>query len=122
MIRPMDFDRSADVWTYRPESHKTEHHGKERIIYIGPQAQGILLRYLARDVAAYCFRPIDSEAKRRTANTRPVGRHSPVAISRAPIARPRPSVRLAIATALTHFAGQSIEAATWRFHTRTCPC
>ena len=38
-LRPVDVDRSGDVWEYRPESHKTEHHGRERIIYIGPQAQ-----------------------------------------------------------------------------------
>ena len=32
-------DRSGEVWQYRPGSHKTEHHGRERIIYIGPKAQ-----------------------------------------------------------------------------------
>lgn len=67
MIRPMDLNRIADVWIYRPESHKTEHHGKERSIYIGPQAQAILRRYLVRDTTAYCFRPSDSEAKRLAA-------------------------------------------------------
>lgn len=67
LIRPMDLDRSDDVWIYRPESHKTEHHDRERVVFIGPLAQGVLLRYLARDVAAYCFRPCDSEAKRRAA-------------------------------------------------------
>ena len=45
-LRPVDLDRSGDVWEYRPESHKTEHHGRERIIYIGPQAQQVLLPYL----------------------------------------------------------------------------
>jgi integrase len=49
---------------YRPESHKTEHHSKDRIIPVGPQAQEVLLRYLARDTQAQCFRPCDSEAKR----------------------------------------------------------
>ena len=47
MIRPCDVDRSGEVWQYRPESHKTEHHGHERIIYIGPQAQAVLLPLLA---------------------------------------------------------------------------
>ncbi len=65
MMRPCDIDRSGSIWVYRPESHKTEHHGRERIILIGPKAQGVLLRYLARDSQAYCFRPCDSEAKRR---------------------------------------------------------
>lgn len=64
-VRPCDVDRTGDVWLYRPESHKTEHHGRERVIFIGPKGQGVLLRYLARDPMAYCFRPCDSEAKRR---------------------------------------------------------
>jgi integrase len=67
LLRPMDVDRTGDVWIYRPESHKTEHHGRDRLIYLGPQAQGTLLRYLARDAMTYCFRPCDSEAKRRAA-------------------------------------------------------
>jgi integrase len=67
ILRPMDLDRSSEVWSYRPESHKTQHHGRERVICIGPQAQGVLLRYLARDASAYCFRPCDSEAKRLAA-------------------------------------------------------
>lgn len=41
-------DRSGDVWTYRPPKHKTEHHGKQRIIAIGPKAQEILTPYLFR--------------------------------------------------------------------------
>lgn len=67
ILRPMDLDRSSAVWSYRPASHKTQHHGKDRVIFIGPQAQAILLRYLARDPAAHCFRPCDSEAKRLAA-------------------------------------------------------
>jgi integrase len=67
MIRPCDIDRSTDPWQYRPQSHKTQHHGRERIIFIGPQAQSVLLRYLARDSKSYCFRPCDSEVKRRSA-------------------------------------------------------
>jgi integrase len=64
-IRPVDIDRSADVWEYRPRSHKTEHHGHSRVIFVGPQAQAVLLRYLARDPETNCFRPCDSESKRR---------------------------------------------------------
>lgn len=64
-LRPADIDRSRDVWRYTPQSHKTEHRGRQRIILIGPKAQAILLRYLARDPVMYCFRPCDSEAKRR---------------------------------------------------------
>ena len=63
-IRPVDVDRNGEVWLYRPESHKTEHHGRERIIYIGPQAQDVLLPYLLRDAQVHCFQPVESEQKR----------------------------------------------------------
>src|SRR3972149_1491459 len=64
IMRPCDIDRAGEGWGYRPRSHKTEHCGHKRVIFIGPQAQSILLRYLARDPEAHCFRPVDSEAKR----------------------------------------------------------
>jgi integrase len=67
IMRPRDIDRSGEVWEYRPESHKTERYGRERIVFLGPQTQSILLRYLVRDAEMYCFRPCDSEAKRRAA-------------------------------------------------------
>ena len=67
MIRPCDVNRSVDPWEYRPQSHKTQYRGRVRIIFIGPQAQAILLPYLARDAEAHCFRPCDSESKRRAA-------------------------------------------------------
>jgi hypothetical protein len=70
-MRPRDIDRISaahkGVWLYRPASHKTQHLGHDRVIFIGPLAQAVLLRYLARDSDAYCFRPCDSEAKRRAA-------------------------------------------------------
>jgi integrase len=47
-MRPEDIDRNGDVWTYTPTSHKTEHHGKSRTIYIGPQAQQILAPWLLK--------------------------------------------------------------------------
>jgi integrase len=62
---PCDVDTSGDVWCYAPASHKTEHHGRQRRIYIGPRAQAILRPYLLREKTAYCFRPLDSERKRR---------------------------------------------------------
>jgi integrase len=65
IVRPCDIERSGETWTYRPESHKTEHHGRDRVIFIGPKAQAVMLRYLARDASMYCFRPCDSEEKRR---------------------------------------------------------
>ncbi len=54
-----------DVWEYRPGSHKTEHHGRSRVILIGPRAQAILRPYLVRGEDDYCFSPAESERKRR---------------------------------------------------------
>jgi integrase len=64
-MRPCDIDRTGEVWEYRPASHKTEHHGRRRVIFIGPAAQQILLPYLLRDPEGYCFAPADSERKRK---------------------------------------------------------
>jgi len=63
-LRPADVDRSAEVWEYRPRSHKTEHHGRQRTVYIGPQAQDVLRPYLLREAEAHCFSPAESERKR----------------------------------------------------------
>lgn len=64
-LRPCDVDTSGPVWTYTPESHKTQHHGRQRIICIGPKGQDILRPYLLREKTSYCFSPADSERKRR---------------------------------------------------------
>ena len=54
-MRPGDIDRSGDVWEYRPGSHKTEHHGRTRTIYIGPEAQVVLRPFLLRAADTPCF-------------------------------------------------------------------
>ncbi len=41
-MRGTDFDTSATVWAYRPNSHKLEHQGHERIVFLGPEAQAEL--------------------------------------------------------------------------------
>lgn len=41
-------DRSADVWVYRPPSHKTASKGKHREIAIGPKSKAVLSKYLFR--------------------------------------------------------------------------
>jgi integrase len=65
ILRPCDLDTSAPVWTYRPESHKTDYHGHQRIIMIGPKGQDVLRPYLLREKTSYCFVPAESERKRR---------------------------------------------------------
>ena len=51
MLRPCDVDRSEVVWRYTPQRHKTEHHGHERVIMVGPKAQTVLMPYLLRETA-----------------------------------------------------------------------
>ncbi|TWT35210.1 Tyrosine recombinase XerC [Posidoniimonas corsicana] len=69
-LRPVDIDRSADVWRYQVVGHKTEHYGKSRVIWFGPKAQAILSKYLLRDPEAFCFNPSELPNPRRTAGDR----------------------------------------------------
>ena len=55
-MRTGEIDRSGPVWVYRPRSHKTEHHGKDRIIPIGPKAQLLLAPFLQADPDRFIFR------------------------------------------------------------------
>ena len=41
-IRPCDIDRSGAIWEVNVIGHKTEHHGKSRMLFFGPKAQAIL--------------------------------------------------------------------------------
>lgn len=90
IIRPGDVDRSRDVWEYRPHQHKTEHLGRERVIFIGPQAQAVLTPYLLRPVDAYCFSPAERMSK-RNAELREK-RKSPVQPSQADRSKRKPEI------------------------------
>jgi len=68
-LRPAGIDRSGSEWTYTPMTHKTEHHGRDRAILLGPRAQAILAPYLDCDVAAFCFCPAEAEARRNAGRT-----------------------------------------------------
>lgn len=61
-MRPCDIDRSDEVWVYSPDEHKTEHHEKDRCVFIGPKAQRVLRPYLLRSSDRYCFSPAESVA------------------------------------------------------------
>jgi integrase len=68
-MRGCDLDTAGAVWTYTPSTHKTEHHGVERPIYLGPKAQDVLRPFLKTDLGAYLFDPRkaveDHRAERR---------------------------------------------------------
>ncbi|MCB0311330.1 MAG: site-specific integrase, partial [Bdellovibrionales bacterium] len=74
-IRPCDIDRSKKVWIYEPDSHKTEHHEKGRIVPVGPKAQKILLPYLLRRSESFCFSP--KESVERARRKQEAGRKTP---------------------------------------------
>jgi integrase len=56
-LRPCDIDRDSAIWEYRPQFHKTEHHDRCRVVYVGPAAQLILQPFLDRDEQDACFSP-----------------------------------------------------------------
>lgn len=66
-LRPQDITFGTDdVWTYRPASHKSQHHGRERVVFIGIRGQEILRSYLnGRNPDAFIFSPAESEDERR---------------------------------------------------------
>lgn len=68
-ICPGMIERSGEVWEISLDEHKTSHRGKERTIYVGPQAQAVLSPYLDRAADAVCFSPQESERQRRLARS-----------------------------------------------------
>jgi integrase len=91
ILRPCDVDRTGEVWLYRPASHKTEHHGRDRVILVGPKAQEILAPYLLSARGAHCFSPTDSERKRK-ARLR-ANRKTPVQPSQVDRSKRRPKLQ-----------------------------
>jgi integrase len=63
-MRTIDVDTSGRVWIYTPESHKTEHHGRSRKVYLGPAAQVILRPWLRPELTARLFSPREAMEER----------------------------------------------------------
>ena len=64
-IRRRDVDRSDGIWVYRPEQHKTEHHGQSCERLLGPRAQRVLEPFLKVDSVALLFSPMQAETDRQ---------------------------------------------------------
>ncbi len=60
----IEMDAGGGVWVYRPRHHKTAHHGKSRVITIGPRVQQMLRPFLKADLNAPIFSPAESEEQR----------------------------------------------------------
>lgn len=62
-MRGCDLVTTGRIWEYRPADHKTRHRGKERPIFLGPQAQDVVTEFLKPDLTAYLFSPRDGRAE-----------------------------------------------------------
>ena len=63
IIRGCDINMSGSEWEYTPASHKTEHHGRNRVVVLGPKAQLILREHLRPDATEYLFSPAAARAE-----------------------------------------------------------
>jgi integrase len=77
ILRAIDLEMGGKVWLYRPGSdngtagtHKTAHHGHQRVIAIGPRGQEIVKKYLKPDLYAYLFSPREVVAAQNAARRR----------------------------------------------------
>jgi integrase len=75
-MRTLDVDTSGPRWVYTPQTHKTEHHGRERKIPLGPVAQKILQPWLRPELTAYLFSPREAMDERRAQKRQ--GRRTPL--------------------------------------------
>jgi len=64
-MRGADLETSAETWLYRVPGHKTEHHGAERAVHLGPRAQEIIRPFLRPNLAEFLFQPLEAEAERQ---------------------------------------------------------
>jgi integrase len=87
-LRTADIDRAGSVWIFKPAQHKTQHHGRPRVIAIGPRAQEVLLPFLKPlNPTAHIFNPADSVAemreRRNAARKTPVNQGNKIGTNRA---------------------------------------
>jgi integrase len=139
-MRTADIDTSGEVWVYSLMQHKTQHHGKQRTIAIGPRAQAVLQPFLKPlNPAAYIFNPADSVAemreRRNQARKTPAGQGNAIGTNRARSPKRKPgevynatSLRKAIARACdlafpvpADLKGDQQAVASWRREHRWHP-
>ncbi len=90
IMRGGDIDRSGPVWKYTPSRHKGEVHGRDRVIFLGPKAQEVVLPWLTPDPTAFLFQPREAVAESRERRNRE--RVTPLTPSqRARKKKPRPA-------------------------------
>lgn len=60
-MRPADLDRSGETWIYAPREHKTEHHGQQRRVALGPRSREIIAPWLDREGDPWLFPGVADE-------------------------------------------------------------
>lgn len=60
-MEAVHIDMGGPVWKYRPPTHKTQRHGVDRVILIGPQAQEVLRPFLLH-LNGPIFRPAEADS------------------------------------------------------------
>lgn len=90
LMRGCDLDTTEPIWIYMPMEHKTQHHGRERVIHLGPHSQQFLKPHLKADMGMFIFNPRDvasaRSVSRRQARTTPL---TPSQRARMPEANPK---------------------------------
>jgi integrase len=90
VMRAIDLNMGGSVWTYRPASHKNRHRGRDRVIYLGPQAQAVIKPFLTTNLEAYLFSPRAATAARNAAaRAKRKTKRTPSQLARKPKARPK---------------------------------
>ena len=61
-LHTIDLDRTGEVCTYKPVTHKVEHHGKDRVVFLSPQAQTVASAWLKPEYPEdFLFSPAEAE-------------------------------------------------------------
>lgn len=80
-MRGTDLHMTGPAWEYRPEHHKNDYRGQERVVFLGPKAQEIVREFLKPDPDAILFSPADADEERQTARRQ--ARRTPLTPSQA---------------------------------------
>jgi len=108
-MRGEEIDRSGEVWVYRPSRHKTEGHGRDRAIPLGPKARELIRSYLeAASPGSHLFSPrvaVETRNERRKA-----ARKSPITPSQRARRRKRSPKR----SAGSSYSKNAYRSAIWR--------
>lgn len=59
-MRGCDINTAGAVWEYRPHTHKSQHRGKGRVVFLGPKAQSIVKEFLSPSLDSFLFDPHDA--------------------------------------------------------------